>query len=292
MTSNVSSLPEVAGDAAVLINPYDPEAIAEGIYQVLTDEQLRRGLRQRGLAQARQFSWEGSARRVRAVYQQVGEAPAGAAAIPRGILKIALVQQWLRLRGGEKASKCYARAFTMQRSSPRHLRVGVSGNRAPRIHLRSPALTSSNFSIVTTCPSSAAANIRSRSFDLVLSSPLLRKSVFARGAANRYCLTHAIRMDHSTPLRPGTARRAGSLRCGRHGGLAPGCDTPTATLCRYSNPVAQDPTIHNRTGDNCVSPRYLFYHRTARPLRIRARGSDLSPINDRSGREGEARRVR
>jgi len=79
VTSNVSSLPEVAGDAAVLVNPYDPAAIAEGIYQVLTDEQLRRGLRQRGLARARQFSWEDSARRVREVYQQVGEEPAAAA---------------------------------------------------------------------------------------------------------------------------------------------------------------------------------------------------------------------
>jgi glycosyltransferase involved in cell wall biosynthesis len=79
VTSNVSSLPEVAGDAAVLVNPYDPGAIAEGIYRVLTDEQLRRGLRQRGLARARQFSWEDSARRVREVYQQVGAAPAAAA---------------------------------------------------------------------------------------------------------------------------------------------------------------------------------------------------------------------
>src|SRR6186997_2600978 len=72
VTSNVSSLPEVAGDAAVLVNPYDPEAIAEGIYQVLTDEQLRRGLRQRGLARARQFSWETSVRRVREVYKEIG----------------------------------------------------------------------------------------------------------------------------------------------------------------------------------------------------------------------------
>jgi glycosyltransferase involved in cell wall biosynthesis len=79
VTSNVSSLPEVAGDAAVLVNPYDPEAIAEGIYRVLTDEQLRRGLRQRGVARARQFSWADSARRVRDVYQQVDEAPAAAA---------------------------------------------------------------------------------------------------------------------------------------------------------------------------------------------------------------------
>jgi glycosyltransferase involved in cell wall biosynthesis len=80
VTSNVSSMPEVAGDAAVLVNPYDPEAIAEGIYQVLTDDQLRRSLRQRGIARARQFSWEDAARRVREIYQQVVEAPAAAAA--------------------------------------------------------------------------------------------------------------------------------------------------------------------------------------------------------------------
>jgi glycosyltransferase involved in cell wall biosynthesis len=79
VTSNVSSLPEVAGDAAILVNPYDPDAIAEGIYQVLTDEQLRRGLRQRGLARARQFSWEDSAARVREVYRQVSETPAAPA---------------------------------------------------------------------------------------------------------------------------------------------------------------------------------------------------------------------
>ena len=79
VTSNVSSLPEVAGDAAVLVNPYDPAAIAAGIYQVLTDERLRRSLRQRGLARARQFSWEDSVRRVHDVYRQVGEAPVAAA---------------------------------------------------------------------------------------------------------------------------------------------------------------------------------------------------------------------
>src|SRR5438477_9692014 len=58
VTSNVSSLPEVAGDAAVLVDPYDPHAIAEGIHRVLTDETLRRTLRTKGLARARQFSWE------------------------------------------------------------------------------------------------------------------------------------------------------------------------------------------------------------------------------------------
>jgi len=72
VTSNVSSLPEVAGDAAVLVDPYDPRAIADGIYRVLTDEQLRRDLRRKGVAQAGMFSWEQSVRRVRAIYGEVG----------------------------------------------------------------------------------------------------------------------------------------------------------------------------------------------------------------------------
>ncbi len=72
VTSNVSSLPEVAGDAALLVDPYDPHAIADGIYRVLTDEALGRELRRKGLARARQFSWEQSVRRVRDIYEQVG----------------------------------------------------------------------------------------------------------------------------------------------------------------------------------------------------------------------------
>src|ERR1700688_1715561 len=64
VTSNISSLPEVAGDAAVLVDPYSPQAIAGGIERVLTDERLRQDLRARGLARAKQFSWAASVRRV------------------------------------------------------------------------------------------------------------------------------------------------------------------------------------------------------------------------------------
>ena len=74
VTSNLSSLPEVTGDAAVLIDPYDPVSIADGISSVLTDETRRRDLRRKGLARAQQFSWEQSVRRVREIY---GEAAAG-----------------------------------------------------------------------------------------------------------------------------------------------------------------------------------------------------------------------
>ena len=71
VTSNVSSLPEVAGDAAVLVDPYSAEAIADGMYRVLTDNDLRSELRRRGPQRASQFSWEASVRRVREIYGQV-----------------------------------------------------------------------------------------------------------------------------------------------------------------------------------------------------------------------------
>jgi len=71
ITSNVSSLPEVVGDAAVLIDPYDPEAIADAMTRVLSDETLRAQLRARGLLRARHFSWERSIGRVRDIYGEV-----------------------------------------------------------------------------------------------------------------------------------------------------------------------------------------------------------------------------
>jgi len=72
VTSNVSSLPEVAGDAAVLVDPYDPGAIADGIERVLTDQALRDDLRRKGLARAKQFSWDQSVRRIREIYTEAG----------------------------------------------------------------------------------------------------------------------------------------------------------------------------------------------------------------------------
>jgi glycosyltransferase involved in cell wall biosynthesis len=71
ITSNVSSLPEVVGDAAVLIDPLQPEAIAHAMSRVLSDSALRADLRERGLARARHFSWERSVTRVREIYGEV-----------------------------------------------------------------------------------------------------------------------------------------------------------------------------------------------------------------------------
>jgi glycosyltransferase involved in cell wall biosynthesis len=72
VTSNVSSLPEVTGDAAVLVDPYEVESIAEGMERVLTNPALSAELRTRGIARAREFSWERSVARTRELYQEVG----------------------------------------------------------------------------------------------------------------------------------------------------------------------------------------------------------------------------
>ena len=71
VTSNVSSLPEVAGDAAVLVDPRDPRAIADGIRRVLTERGLRETLRAKGLNRAAEFSWERSVQRIRQIYGDV-----------------------------------------------------------------------------------------------------------------------------------------------------------------------------------------------------------------------------
>lgn len=67
LTSSTSSLPEVAGDAALLVDPIDTAAIAAALARLATDEPLRADLRARGLARAAQFSWERCAHETLAV---------------------------------------------------------------------------------------------------------------------------------------------------------------------------------------------------------------------------------
>jgi len=71
VTSNLSSLPEVVGDAAVLVDPYSAESIAEGILTVLRSTHLRGELSKRGLERVKAFSWARSVQRVREVYGEV-----------------------------------------------------------------------------------------------------------------------------------------------------------------------------------------------------------------------------
>jgi glycosyltransferase involved in cell wall biosynthesis len=71
LTSNVSSLPEVFQEAALLVNPENVFDIARGIRQILTDNALRQTLRGRGYERARMYSWENAARLVHAAYRSV-----------------------------------------------------------------------------------------------------------------------------------------------------------------------------------------------------------------------------
>lgn len=71
ITSQVSSLPEVVGDAALLIDPHDVESLSESLNRLLSDQALQKELRQRGLARAKRFSWERTARETASAYREV-----------------------------------------------------------------------------------------------------------------------------------------------------------------------------------------------------------------------------
>src|SRR5579872_2917230 len=70
VASNISSMPEVLGDAAVQVNPANVFEIARGITEVLLDDSLRSALVRCGREQASRFSWERTAREVLAIYHQ------------------------------------------------------------------------------------------------------------------------------------------------------------------------------------------------------------------------------
>jgi glycosyltransferase involved in cell wall biosynthesis len=71
ITSNISSMPEIAGDAALLVDPACPEEIADAMQRLASDEQLRSNVLNRGSARAREFSWDECARSMMKVYHQV-----------------------------------------------------------------------------------------------------------------------------------------------------------------------------------------------------------------------------
>lgn len=79
VTSNVSALPEVVGDAALTVDPFDTDALAAAIKRVITDAALCADLRRRGSERAAGFSWERTARATLAIYEHVlGDDSSGA----------------------------------------------------------------------------------------------------------------------------------------------------------------------------------------------------------------------
>ena len=74
IVSKTSSLPEVCGEAACYVDPYNVESIAEAMYKVATDENFRNHLREKGLERARAFSWDKTAQGVyevlKAIYRE------------------------------------------------------------------------------------------------------------------------------------------------------------------------------------------------------------------------------
>ncbi len=70
LTSNCSALPEAAGEGGLRVDPYNIEAIAEGLHRLLTDVPLREALRQQGLAHAARFTWGRTAAETVVVYRR------------------------------------------------------------------------------------------------------------------------------------------------------------------------------------------------------------------------------
>src|SRR5579859_2308211 len=73
VTSNASSLPEVVGNAAVLVNPENVFEIMRALHRVLMDKPLRDRMKERGYRQAQRFSWESSVRRVLEAYRELAQ---------------------------------------------------------------------------------------------------------------------------------------------------------------------------------------------------------------------------
>ena len=71
LTSNTSSIPEVVGNAAVMVNPENVFEIMRALHRVLIDQSLREKMRQRGYEQVKKFSWNNSAESIIAAYEQV-----------------------------------------------------------------------------------------------------------------------------------------------------------------------------------------------------------------------------
>ena len=71
ITSSTSSIPEVVGKSALFFNPFDASQLAEALYKVLTNEELRQRLSEKGLKRARKFTWKKTAEGTLEVYREL-----------------------------------------------------------------------------------------------------------------------------------------------------------------------------------------------------------------------------
>ncbi len=71
ITSNISSLPEVVGNAAILVDPYSSDDLKNAMHELLSNPSLQEDLKEKGLNQCNKFSWEISARKLLAIMSQI-----------------------------------------------------------------------------------------------------------------------------------------------------------------------------------------------------------------------------
>ena len=71
ITSNISSLPEIVGDAALLIDPHNTGELSAAIMRILQDKSLQEDLRQKGYERVKQYTWPVSARKMLSIYQKL-----------------------------------------------------------------------------------------------------------------------------------------------------------------------------------------------------------------------------
>ena len=69
ITSKTSSMPEVSGDAAILIDPYEENEMSNAMYEVLTNDELRRSLIRKGFKRYKKFSWEKTAEKTLEIFK-------------------------------------------------------------------------------------------------------------------------------------------------------------------------------------------------------------------------------
>ena len=98
VTSNTSSIPEVVGDAALMVNPYDTTQLAQTMGLVLRDQDLREQLIERGRQQVERFNWYRVARNLLAIYYEVYNLDACKTAKQEGFLPFSV---WQKLRALE-----------------------------------------------------------------------------------------------------------------------------------------------------------------------------------------------